>query len=302
MLTVVRRVVPSGAEALGADLHPVLRRVYAARGLRSRDELKLTLERLAPVGTLGGAEAAAQLLVQHRNGRVLVIGDFDADGATSTALILRALRAFGFAAVDFLVPNRFEFGYGLTPEIVAVAAERAPTLIVTVDNGISSHAGVRRARARGIDVLITDHHLPGAGLPEANVIVNPNVPGSSFASRALAGVGVAFYVLRGAAPARSRLRRSARRRAGDRLVPRSGGARHRRRCGAARCQQPHAGGAGPGAHPRRALRAGHKRAAGGGAARRAVGPGRQRSGLCRRATTECRRPARATCRSASAAC
>ncbi len=161
VLTVMRREVPAGAEALGADLHPVLRRVYAARGLRTREELNLALERLAPIGSLGGAEAAARLLLRHRRGRVLVVGDFDADGATSTALMLRALRGFGFAAVDFLVPNRFEYGYGLTPEIVAVAAERAPTLIVTVDNGISSHAGVAAARARGIEVLITDHHLPG---------------------------------------------------------------------------------------------------------------------------------------------
>jgi len=191
VLTVVRRVVPGGAEALGADLHPVLRRVYAARGLRSSEELKLTLERLAPVGSLGGAEAAAQLLIRHRQGRVLVVGDFDADGATSTALMLRALRGFGFSAVDFLVPNRFEYGYGLTPEIVAVAAERAPTLIITVDNGISSHAGVLAARSRGIDVLITDHHLPAAQLPDANAIVNPNVPGNGYASGALAGVGVA---------------------------------------------------------------------------------------------------------------
>ena len=193
-LTVVRRVVPDGADELGADLHPVLRRVYAARGLRTRAELDPALERLAPVGSLEGAEGAARLLLQHARGRVLVIGDFDADGATSTALMLRALRACGFAAVDFLVPNRFEYGYGLTPEIVAIAAERAPTLIVTVDNGISSHAGVSAARARGIDVLVTDHHLPGSDLPEANAIVNPNLPGNRFASGALAGVGVAFYV------------------------------------------------------------------------------------------------------------
>jgi single-stranded-DNA-specific exonuclease len=128
---------------------------------------------------------------------VLVIGDFDADGATSTALMVRAMRAWGFAAVDFLVPNRFEFGYGLTPEIVALAKTRAPTLIVTVDNGISSVAGVAAARAARIDVLITDHHLPGAALPDANVIVNPNLIGSRFGSPALAGVGVAFYVMAG---------------------------------------------------------------------------------------------------------
>lgn len=194
MLTLSRRVVPEGSEALGDELHPVLRRAYAARGLRQRSDLNLSLERLAPVGSLGGAEAAAQLLIRHRQGRVLIVGDFDADGATSTALMVRALRLCGFAAVDFLVPNRFEYGYGLTPEIVAVAAQRAPTLIVTVDNGISSHAGVLAARARGMDVLITDHHLPGAELPDAHVIVNPNLPGNGFISGALAGVGVAFYV------------------------------------------------------------------------------------------------------------
>jgi single-stranded-DNA-specific exonuclease len=186
--------MPGPAPDLGAGLHPVLQRVYATRGIRSASDLLCGLEQLVPVGTLAGTEAAAQLLLRHRTARVLIIGDFDADGATSTALMVRALRAFGFAAVDFLVPNRFEFGYGLTPEIVAVAAERAPALIVTVDNGVSSNAGVAAARARGIDVLITDHHLAGALLPEANVIVNPNLPGSTFASGALAGVGVAFYV------------------------------------------------------------------------------------------------------------
>jgi single-stranded-DNA-specific exonuclease len=137
-----------------------------------------------------------ELLIAHRaGGRVLVIGDFDADGATASALMVRSLRSLGFSAVDFLVPNRFEFGYGLTPEIVALAAQRSPTLIVTVDNGVSSHAGVAAARTRGIDVLITDHHLPGAELPDANVIVNPNLAGSRFGSRALAGVGVAFYLM-----------------------------------------------------------------------------------------------------------
>jgi single-stranded-DNA-specific exonuclease len=151
---------------------------------------------MLPVGTLEGVSAAAALLLAHRDrGRVLVIGDFDADGATSTALVVRALRAWGFASVDFLVPNRFEFGYGLTPGIVALAALREPSLIVTVDNGISSAAGVADARARGIDVLITDHHLPGLHVPAANVIVNPNCGASSFGSRALAGVGVAFYVM-----------------------------------------------------------------------------------------------------------
>ena len=197
MLRVVRReCCPPDELRLANELHPVLQRIYSARGIRNQSDLDVSLERMLPVGTLEGVPAAVDLLLQHRSGgRVLVIGDFDADGATSTALTLRALRAWGFASVEFLVPNRFEFGYGLTPEIVALAATQAPTLIVTVDNGISSNAGVADARARGIDVLITDHHLPGAQLPTANVVVNPNLPGSTFGSRALAGVGVAFYVM-----------------------------------------------------------------------------------------------------------
>ncbi|HXY96116.1 MAG TPA: single-stranded-DNA-specific exonuclease RecJ [Steroidobacteraceae bacterium] len=194
-LTVVRRA--SAAEAqLAVGLNPVLARAYAARGVRTAADLDTSLARLLPVGTLEGIPAAVELLIAHRTGgRVLVIGDFDADGATATALMVRSLRSLGFSSVDFLVPNRFEFGYGLTPEIVALAAQRSPTLIVTVDNGVSSHAGVAAARTRGIDVLITDHHLPGAALPDANVIVNPNLAGSRFGSRALAGVGVAFYIM-----------------------------------------------------------------------------------------------------------
>jgi single-stranded-DNA-specific exonuclease len=196
MLRIVRRVASAPGTPFGSALHPVLGRVYAARGVCSAAQLDTSLERLLPVSTLEGIPAAVELLLAHRTaGRVLVIGDFDADGATSSALVVRALRNCGFAAVDFLVPNRFRFGYGLTPEIVALAGERAPSLIVTVDNGISSHAGVTAARERGIDVLITDHHLPGALLPDANAIVNPNLPGSRFGSRALAGVGVAFYVM-----------------------------------------------------------------------------------------------------------
>ena len=193
-LRVVRRTPAQLGTTLGG-LHPVLGRVYAARGVRTAQELDNSLERLLPVGTLEGIPAAVELLLRHRDGRVLVIGDFDADGATSSALMVRALGGAGFTAPDFLVPNRFQFGYGLTPEIVALAADRAPTLIVTVDNGISSNAGVAAARARGIDVLITDHHLPGAQLPDASVIVNPNLAGSTFGSRSLAGVGVAFYLM-----------------------------------------------------------------------------------------------------------
>ena len=185
-LRVLRREVTPERIAALSSCPPVLARAYAARGIEQSQQLGRGLERLLPVSTLEGVEAAVALLLQHRAGRILVIGDYDADGATSSALIVRALRACGFASVDFLVPNRFEFGYGLTPEIVALAAERSPTLLITVDNGISSLAGVSAARALGIDVLVTDHHLAGAQLPSANVIVNPNLPQSSFGSKALA--------------------------------------------------------------------------------------------------------------------
>jgi single-stranded-DNA-specific exonuclease len=191
----IRRRTLDAACDIAVDLHPVLRRVYAARGIANDSDLDLSLDRLLPVGSLEGLDEATRLLAAHRAGRVLIIGDFDADGATSTALVVRALRAMHFAHVDFLVPNRFRFGYGLTPEIVALAATRAPSLIVTVDNGVSSVAGVEAARALNIPVLVTDHHLPGAVLPRAAVIVNPNLPGSRFASPALAGVGVAFYLM-----------------------------------------------------------------------------------------------------------
>lgn len=184
-----------GSAALGADLHPLVARIYAARGVRCREDLELSLDRLLPVSSLEGVAAAAELLAAHRSGRVLIVGDFDADGATGSALLVRALRALGFAHVDFLVPDRVRFGYGLTPEIVALAATRRPTLLVTVDNGVSSLEGVAAARALGLPVLVTDHHLPGAALPEAEVIVNPNLSGSGFGSRALCGVGVAFYVV-----------------------------------------------------------------------------------------------------------
>lgn len=196
-LRVVRREVDSERLARLAHLPPVLARAYAARGIGDADELAQSLDRLLRVSTLDGIDAAVQLLLAHRrpDGRVLVVGDYDADGATSSALIVRALRAYGWPEVDFLVPNRFEYGYGLTPEVVELAAARTPTLIVTVDNGISSVTGVAAARAHGIAVLVTDHHLAGAELPAADAIVNPNLPGAAFGSRCLAGVGVAFYVV-----------------------------------------------------------------------------------------------------------
>jgi single-stranded-DNA-specific exonuclease len=191
----LRRRDSTAAQLLPESLSPLLRRIYAARHVTAESQLATALAAMLPVSSLEGAQAAARLLLQHAAGSVLVVGDFDADGATSTALMLRALRDWGFAQVDFLVPDRFRFGYGLTPGIVEVAAAQSPTLLVTVDNGISSIDGVRAAREHGMDVLITDHHLPGDAMPDATVIVNPNLPGSTFGSRALAGVGVAFYVL-----------------------------------------------------------------------------------------------------------
>lgn len=180
---------------LPESLHPLLRTVFAQRAIRSSQELHYGLDALLPPDALGNIDAAAELLAAHFDKRILVIGDFDADGATSTAVALLGLRALGAKHVDFLVPDRFRFGYGLTPEIVELALTRKPDLIVTVDNGISSIAGVAAARAHGFNVLVTDHHLPGAQLPDADVIVNPNLPGDPFPSKALAGVGVMFYVL-----------------------------------------------------------------------------------------------------------
>ena len=160
-------------------------------------ELNCSLERLLPPTQLKGMDTAVTLLSQalQNNKRILIVADFDADGATSCAVAVGALRAFGAADVRYVVPNRFEYGYGLTPEIVAVAARQQPDLIITVDNGISSIEGVAAARARGIAVLITDHHLPGIVLPEADAMVNPNQPGDDFPSKNLAGVGVIFYVM-----------------------------------------------------------------------------------------------------------
>lgn len=191
----IRNRDATGAQELPAAIPSLLRRIYAARGVTDPQQLQTGLEALLPVSSLEGVEQAAELLLAHRDGRILVIGDFDADGATSTALMIRALTDWGFPSADFLVPDRFKHGYGLTPGIVAEAGTRSPTLIVTVDNGMSSGEGVTAAHALGIKVLITDHHLPGTVLPAADAIVNPNLAGSRFGSRALAGVGVAFYVL-----------------------------------------------------------------------------------------------------------
>ncbi|MCO6440378.1 MAG: single-stranded-DNA-specific exonuclease RecJ [Nitrococcus mobilis] len=195
--TIRRRPIPATIEGLPQKLHPVLRRVYAARNVRGSADLEHGLSELHPPHLLSNVDAAAELLagILMMQGRILIVGDFDADGATSTALAIRALRAMGAEAVDYLVPNRFDFGYGLSPEIVQVAQAGRPDVIVTVDNGISSFAGVAAANAAGIQVIITDHHLPGSRLPDAAVIVNPNLPGDLFPSKSLAGVGVIFYVM-----------------------------------------------------------------------------------------------------------
>lgn len=181
----------------GAGLHPLLARVYAARGVTSADELEQGLVQLLPPSGLRAIDDAAGLLADAMaaQSRLLIVGDFDADGATSTALAVSVLRAFGARDVSYIVPNRFEYGYGLTPEIVALAAQQQPDLIITVDNGISSIDGVAAATAAGIQTLITDHHLAGAELPAAAVIINPNQPGCTFPSKNLAGVGVIFYVM-----------------------------------------------------------------------------------------------------------
>lgn len=180
-----------------AALPDILKRIYAGRGITDPAELTLTLDQLLPPTRLSGIGEAADLLADAIEGeaRVLIVGDFDADGATSCAMAVTVLQQMGLREVAYLVPNRFEFGYGLTPEIVEMAAAQMPDLIVTVDNGISSIEGVSAAQAMGISVLITDHHLPGQVLPTADVIVNPNQPGCPFPSKALAGVGVMFYVL-----------------------------------------------------------------------------------------------------------
>ena len=197
-LAIVRRAVPADC-VLSDAMHPVLRRVFAARGVRHDADLDTTLEGLHRTESLGGIEAAVTLLeaAVTEDHAILIVADFDADGATSCAVAMRALAAMGATRVSYIVPNRFEYGYGLTPPIVELAAAREPRLLITVDNGISSIEGVACARAAGIDVLITDHHLPGDRMPDANAIVNPNVPGDRFPSKALAGVGVIFYVMLG---------------------------------------------------------------------------------------------------------
>lgn len=193
----LRRREPDPAANLPDNLPSLLRRLYASRGVVSPAELERGVKGMLPWQQLSGVETAAEHLYQaFKQGlRIMVVGDFDADGATSTALSVLAMRAMGCPNVAYLVPNRFDDGYGLSPEVVDQAHARGAQLILTVDNGISSHAGVDRAHGLGIPVLVTDHHLPGDTLPDAEAIVNPNLRDCAFPSKSLAGVGVAFYLM-----------------------------------------------------------------------------------------------------------
>jgi len=194
--TILRRDLKSTTAPI-ATIPLFLSRIYNSRGVFNAEDLELNLSKLLDSSQLLGIDAAVKLLVdalQHKQ-KIIIVGDFDCDGATSTTLAVHALRAMGAFDCQYLVPNRFEFGYGLTPEIVDLAATMQPDLIVTVDNGISSIEGVNRAKALGIKVLVTDHHLPGDQVPDADAIVNPNQNLCGFLSKNAAGVGVIFYVM-----------------------------------------------------------------------------------------------------------
>jgi single-stranded-DNA-specific exonuclease len=181
---------------IAAGIHPVLARVYAARGISLPAQLDNKLDQLLPFSDMKNANAAAVLLADAiaEKRKLMIVADYDCDGATACAVGVRGLRAFG-ARIEYLVPNRFEYGYGLTPEIVRLAHQRGPEILITVDNGIASTDGVAEAKRLGMQVLITDHHLAGDTLPDADCIVNPNQPGCEFPSKSIAGVGVMFYVL-----------------------------------------------------------------------------------------------------------
>jgi len=194
---IIRRREADPQSKVFNQVHPLLARIYASRGLDDADDLGRSLQQLQTGRDMLGLDQAVSrlILALQQDQHILIIGDFDCDGATSTAVGVLGLGMMGASRVSYLVPNRFEFGYGLSPEIVKVAAQQAPDLIITVDNGISSVTGVAAANQLGIDVLITDHHLPGAELPDACAIVNPNQPGCGFSEKATCGVGVIFYVM-----------------------------------------------------------------------------------------------------------
>ena len=196
-VSVITRSSTISPALAASDLDPLLKRVYANRGIESCEQLDYSLTGLLDFKQLKGIDRASALIADAvmNNESVMIVGDFDADGATSSALMVRALRSMGLQGVRYLVPNRFEYGYGLTPEIVLLAKTMSPDLIITVDNGISSVDGVAVAKQENIKVVVTDHHLPGSQLPDADAIVNPNQQGCQFPSKMMAGVGVAFYVM-----------------------------------------------------------------------------------------------------------
>jgi single-stranded-DNA-specific exonuclease len=195
--SIVRRDKVISDELKGSELHPLLKKIYANRGVTELRQINYNLSELIDYSLLKDIDKAADIvsnaIIEQK--RILIVGDFDADGATSCAVMMRSLNACGLLDVDYLVPNRFDFGYGLSPQIVDVAAQLQPDLIITVDNGISSIDGVKRANELGIQVVITDHHLAADILPEAAAIVNPNQPGCDFPEKTIAGVGVAFYLM-----------------------------------------------------------------------------------------------------------
>jgi single-stranded-DNA-specific exonuclease len=192
-----QRQTGPASDTLPDSLHPVIRRILIARDITDEKSLDLKLGRLQSPGTLSGIREAAEILADAvvSGQRIMIVGDFDADGATGTAVAIRALNLMGADNVEFRVPNRFEFGYGLSVGLVETLANNPPDVLVTVDSGISSNEGVDRAREIGCKVVVTDHHLPGEVLPDADAIVNPNCPGDQFPSKALAGVGVVFYLM-----------------------------------------------------------------------------------------------------------
>ncbi|MGE5167199.1 MAG: single-stranded-DNA-specific exonuclease RecJ [Deltaproteobacteria bacterium] len=194
---IVRRAVPAETAAWPDSVHPVLRRVYAARGVASPADIEHRLTGLLSPLALGGIDRACELLEAaiRQDARMVVVGDFDCDGATGTSVAVRGLRLLGARDVGYAVPNRMRHGYGLSPAIVEELLPRKPDVLITVDNGVAAHAGVATAKARGMRVIVTDHHLPGATLPDADAIVNPNLDADPFPSKALAGVGVMFYLL-----------------------------------------------------------------------------------------------------------
>ena len=196
-VSIHRRAVPDERFPIFSEVPEALARIYAARGIHSQEQLGRNLKELLPDTEMKGMTAAVSRLVQavSANESIMIVGDFDCDGATSTAVAVLGLRMMGAGKVDYLVPNRFEYGYGLSPEIVEVAFTQTPQLLITVDNGISSVEGVERANQLGMDVVVTDHHLAGRVIPDAVAIVNPNQLGCNFSAKSTCGVGVIFYVM-----------------------------------------------------------------------------------------------------------